>query len=123
MDQRRRSTPTAWAVRSTGSCRIYSLHDQPRAGLADTFAAWAAAIRPGGRLLVVAKEGTSDGVVEDPLGSGIRVYWAEFTDAELVAAAQAAGFRVDDMAAREAYDAEIQTRRLFITATRLADPA
>ena len=104
-----------------GLVSYYSLHDQPRAGLADTFAAWAGVIRPGGRLLVVAKEGTSDGVIDDPLGSGIRVYWAEFTEAELVAAAQAAGFRIDDIAAREAYDDEIQTRRLFIAATRVAE--
>ena len=97
----------------------YSLHDQPKAGLAGTLAAWAAAIRPGGQLLVVAKEGTADGVVDDPLGSGIRVYWAEFTEAELVAAAQAAGFRVDDVTARDAYDDEIQTRRLFVSASRL----
>ncbi len=106
-----------------GLVSYYSLHDQPKAGLAGTLAAWAAAIRPGGQLLVVAKEGTADGVVDDPLGSGIRVYWAEFTEAELVAAAQAAGFRVDDVTARDAYDDEIQTRRLFVSATRLAAPA
>lgn len=106
-----------------GLVSYYSLHDQPKAGLADTLAAWAAAIQPGGRLLVVAKEGTADGVVDDPLGSGIRVYWAEFTEAELGAAARAAGFRVDDLSARDAYDDEIRTRRLFISATRLAEPA
>ena len=101
-----------------GLVSYYSLHDQPKAGLAGTLAAWAAAIRPGGELLVVAKEGTADGVVDDPLGSGIRVYWAEFTEAELVAAAQAAGFRVDDVTARDAYDDEIPTRRLFVSASR-----
>ena len=68
----------------------------------------------------MAKEGTADGVIDDPLGSGIRVYWAEFTEAELVIAARAAGFRVDDVVARGAYDDEIQTRRLFVSATRLA---
>ena len=104
-----------------GLVSYYSLHDQPKAGVGDTFAAWAGVIRPGGRLLVVAKEGASEGVVDDPLGSGIRVYWAEFTEAELVTAAQAAGFRIDDIAAREAYDDEIQTRRVFITATRIAE--
>ncbi len=103
-----------------GLVSYYSLHDEPKAGLAGTLAAWAAAIRPGGQLLVVAKEGTADGVIDDPLGSGIRVYWAEFTEAELVIAARAAGFRVDDVVARGAYDDEIQIRRLFVSATRLA---
>ena len=103
-----------------GLVSYYSVHDQPKAGLAGTLAAWAAAIRPGGQLLVVAKEGAADGVIDDPLGSGMRVYWAEFTEAELVIAARAAGFRVDDVVARGAYDDEIQTRRLFVSATRLA---
>jgi SAM-dependent methyltransferase len=104
-----------------GLVSYYSLHDQPKAGLADTLAAWAGVIRLGGQLLVVAKEGTSDGVIDDPLGSGIRVYWAEFTESELVATAQAAGFRIDDIAAREAYDDEIRIRRLFVTATRIGE--
>jgi hypothetical protein len=56
-------------------------------------------------------------------GSGIRVYWAESTEAELVAAAQAAGFRIDDVTPRDAYDDEIPTRRLSVSATRLAEPA
>ena len=101
-----------------GLVSYYSLHDQPKAGIADRLAGWAAAIRPGGGLLVVAKEGTSDGVVEDPLGSGIRVYWSEFTEHELVVALERAGFRVDDVVARRAYDDEIQTRRLFVSGTR-----
>jgi hypothetical protein len=102
-----------------GIVSYYSLHDQPKSGLAGTLAAWASAIRPRGQLLVVVTEGVADGMIDDPLGSGIRVYWAEFSQAELVAAAQAAGFRVDDVTGREAYDDEIRTRRLFVSATRL----
>lgn len=104
-----------------GLVSYYSLHDQPKAGLGDTLSAWAGVIRPGGQLLVAAKEGAYDGVVDDPLGSGIRVYWAEFIESELVEATRAAGFRVDDVAARGAYDDEIRARRLFITATRVAE--
>jgi trans-aconitate methyltransferase len=101
-----------------GLVSYYSLHDQPKAGIVDRLAGWAAAIRPGGGLLVAVKEGTSEGIVEDPLGSGIRVYWAEFTEHELVVALEQAGFRVDDVVARRAYDDEIQTRRLFVSGTR-----
>ncbi|MGH3703529.1 MAG: class I SAM-dependent methyltransferase [Agromyces sp.] len=101
-----------------GLVSYYSLHDQPKREVALTFAAWATAIRPGGRLLVVAKEGTGDGIVDDPRGSGIRVYWAEYAEAELGAAAVAAGFVVDELAVREAYDDEIPTRRIALSATR-----
>ncbi|MFD7868364.1 class I SAM-dependent methyltransferase [Streptomyces sp. NPDC059783] len=103
-----------------GLVAYYSLHDQPRAGLPATLASWAAALRPGGRLLVVAKEGTNDGVVDDPLGSDLQVYWAEFTEYELRRAAGNASFRVDTCTVREAYENEIPTRRIYLAATRAA---
>jgi trans-aconitate methyltransferase len=101
-----------------GLVSYYSLHDQPKRELPGTLTGWAAAIRPGGHLLVVAKDGTADGVVDDPLGSGLRVYWAEFTEPELRAAAESAGFRVEDVTVREAYADEIRVRRIYLTATR-----
>ena len=79
--------------------------------------AWARVIRPGGQLLVVAKEGASDGVVTDPMGSALRVYWAEYSAGEL-AAALAGPFRVDACRSRDAYDDEIPSRRIYLTARR-----
>ncbi|WP_082310234.1 class I SAM-dependent methyltransferase [Nonomuraea sp. SBT364] len=112
MDQR------AGGDRLDGLVSYYSLHDQPKSELAGTFAAWARLLRPGGELLVVAKEGTGDGVVDDPLGTGLRVYWAEFAASELEAAARAAGFVIGEITTREAYDDEIPTRRIYLPATR-----
>ncbi|MFD9946707.1 class I SAM-dependent methyltransferase [Nonomuraea sp. NPDC059023] len=101
-----------------GLVSYYSLHDQPKRELPSALGAWAAAIRPGGQLLVVAKEGYGDGVIADPLGGELRVYWAEYTAPELRAAAEAAGFLVDDVTVREAYEDEIPTRRIYLSATR-----
>ena len=109
---------TASGALFDGIVAYYALHDQPKALLPGTLAGWAAALRPGGQLLVVAKEGTGDGVVYDPLGSDIRVYWAEFTADELRQAVRSAGFRVDGCQVREAYEDEIPVRRIFLTATR-----
>ncbi|MFC8226453.1 class I SAM-dependent methyltransferase [Streptomyces sp. NPDC057287] len=103
-----------------GLVSYYSLHDRPKRELPSTLAAWGEAIRLGGQLLIVAKEGTSDGVVGDPLGTDHRVYWAEFTAQELCRAAEAAAFQVDDVTVREAYADEISTRRIYLSATRLA---
>lgn len=118
-----RDIGAVWAGRLDGLCSYYSLHDQPRSLLPGTLAAWAGALRPGGRLLVVAKEGTADGVRPDPLGSGIPVYWAEFTAGELRRAVTAAGFGTVEATVREAYADEIPTRRVFLTATRGPHPA
>ncbi|TRV71560.1 class I SAM-dependent methyltransferase [Streptomyces sp. 130] len=101
-----------------GLVAYYSLHDQPKHRLPDTMASWAAAIRPGGRLLVVAKEGAGDGVIDDPLGSELRVYWSEYTAYELRRAAHEAGFGTDDCTVREAYENEIPSRRVYLAATR-----
>ncbi|WP_329029118.1 class I SAM-dependent methyltransferase [Streptomyces sp. NBC_01423] len=106
------------AVPLDGLVAYYSLHDQPKRLLPATLAAWAAAIRPGGELLIVAKEGTGDGVIDDPLGGDLRVYWAEFTVGELREAVRDAGFHVDDCTVREAYENEIPARRVYLTATR-----
>ncbi|MFI6861080.1 class I SAM-dependent methyltransferase [Streptomyces sp. NPDC050421] len=104
--------------RLDGLVSYYSLHDQPKRDLATTLTSWAAVLRPGGQLLIVAKEGTGDEVINDPLGGDLRVYWAEFTAYELRTAAGDAGFRVDDCTVREAYDDEIPTRRIHLAATR-----
>jgi trans-aconitate methyltransferase len=104
--------------RLDGLVSYYSLHDQPKRELAGTLASWAAAIRPGGQLLVVAKEGTHDGVLADPLGSELQVYWAEYSATELRDAAETAGFHVADIGTREAYADEIATRRIYLGAVR-----
>ncbi|WP_405761879.1 class I SAM-dependent methyltransferase [Streptomyces sp. NBC_01420] len=101
-----------------GLVAYYSLHDRPKRLLPATLAAWSAAMRPGGELLIVAKEGTGDGVIDDPLGGDLRVYWAEFTAGELREAVRDAGFHVDDCTVREAYENEIPARRVYLTATR-----
>ncbi|MFF2276968.1 class I SAM-dependent methyltransferase [Agromyces sp. NPDC058126] len=103
--------------RFDGIVSNYSLHDQPKSLLPGTFAAWASALKPGGHLLVVAKAGDADGVVTDPLGSGIDVYWAEFTAAELASAAEAAGFTVERLADRAPYEQEIASQRLYLEAS------
>ncbi|PZT76907.1 MULTISPECIES: class I SAM-dependent methyltransferase [unclassified Streptomyces] len=101
-----------------GLVAYYSLHDRPKRVLPATLAGWASAIRPGGQLLIVAKEGTADHVIDDPLGSELRVYWAEFTANELGAAVRDAGFRLDGCTVREAYEGEIPARRVYLAAVR-----
>ena len=51
------------------------------------------------------------------LGSGIAVYWAEFTAAELAEAAVRAGFTVDRLADRAPYEQEIASQRLYLEAS------
>ena len=114
------STPTPSAARSTGSCRTTRCTTSRRRGSPTRSPRGRRRSGPAGSCSSWRRRAPPTASIDDPLGSGIRVYWAEFTEAELVGAAQAAGFRIDDVVAREAYDEEIQTRRLFVSATRIA---
>lgn len=104
--------------RLDGLVAYYALHDQPRARLGRTFAEFARVLRPGGRLLVVAKEGQDEGLIADPLGSGLTVFWASHTAADLGLRAAAAGFQVEACEVREPLPGEIAARRIYLTAAR-----
>ena len=115
MDLRALALP---AASLDGLVAYYALHDQPKAGLPAAFAEWARVLRPGGQLLVVAKEGAGEGPIPDPLGSGIAVWWTAFTPAELQAPAEAAGFRVQACLTRDPLPGELAARRISLSATR-----
>jgi SAM-dependent methyltransferase len=101
-----------------GLVAYYALYDQPKTRLGATFREFARVVRPGGQLLAVAKEGTNEGQIDDPLGSGLKVYWASLTGAELRSAAEQAGFHVDGCHVREPLPGEIASRRIYLTASR-----
>lgn len=75
-------------------------------------------LRPGGALLVVAKEGEGEGFVPDPLGSGLETFFAYATQPELEGWLTDGGFRVLHAETREPYPFEIAVRRAFVLAER-----
>jgi len=101
-----------------GLVAFYALHDQPRATLPAVLAEWARAVRPGGQLLLVAKEGVGEGWIEDPLGTGLRAWWTAFSPGELAALARGAGFEEVALHVREPQPDEIAARRISLTGRR-----
>lgn len=75
-------------------------------------------LRPGGVLLVVAKEGEGEGLVPDPLGSGLETFFALAGQTGLERWLTAGGFRVLHADTREPYPFEIPVRRVFVLAER-----
>ncbi|MFZ5433842.1 MAG: class I SAM-dependent methyltransferase, partial [Calditrichota bacterium] len=61
------------------------------------------------------KEGDGEGMIEDPLGSELSVYFSWFRENELGDYLTRGGFTVTDRRTREPYPAEIGCRRIFIT--------
>jgi ubiquinone/menaquinone biosynthesis C-methylase UbiE len=99
-----------------GLVSYYSIHYQPKATLPDMLREFARVLRPGGRFLLVAKEGQGEGFIEDPMGSGEQVFWSDFSDTELQELLRNAGFTNTSCTVRDPLPDEIQVRRIFVTA-------
>jgi SAM-dependent methyltransferase len=103
-----------------GLVAYYALHYEPRVGLARIVREFARVLRPGGKLLVVAKDGDEEHYIADPLGSGQQVFWCAVPELELRTLLESNGFQVTSSRVREPQPDEIGVKRIYITATRSA---
>ncbi len=101
-----------------GVVAYYALHYQPKQSLAGVVREFARVLRGGGRLLLVAKEGSGEGWIADPLGITGTVFWSAMSQDELMQLVADNGFDVVGCEAREALAQEIDVRRLYLTARR-----
>jgi len=99
-----------------GLVAVYLVHYLPQAGWPDLLAECTRVLKPGGRLLVVAKKGDEEGFIADPLGGDIETFWSASPPDVLEAAMTAVGLRVLDTFVRDALPGEIPVRRIFVTA-------
>ena len=94
----------------------YALHYQSKLSLGGVIREFARVLSPGGRLLIVVKEGASEGWIDDPMGSGLRIFWCDFAPEELQALVAGNGFEVSGCEVRDPLPDEIAVRRIFLTA-------
>jgi ubiquinone/menaquinone biosynthesis C-methylase UbiE len=106
-----------------GLISYYALHYLPRRQIGNVLAEFARVLKPGGELLLVLKEGQTDGWIDCPMESGQQVYWSEFTAPELESAATAGGFCRVHCEVREPLPGEIASRRIYLSAQRKPDAA
>jgi len=76
-------------------------------------------LRPGGLLLIVAKEGDGESWIDDPLGVTDKVFWSAMTLEDLQGIAADSGFTVVGCEARDPFAHEIDVRRIYLTAERV----
>ncbi|HMJ75942.1 MAG TPA: class I SAM-dependent methyltransferase [Iamia sp.] len=105
-----------------GVVAFYSLIHLRRSELAQGWAEIARVLRPGGRALVTAHEGSGVVEVDDFLGRGVPFVATLMTRDELVAAASGAGLEVVTADRRDPYPSEHPTVRLMIEAVRPSLP-
>ena len=101
-----------------GLLNYYSLHYMEQLQLQKAFQEFARVLKPGGSLLLAAKEGSQADWINCPMGSGERVYWREFNPAELEMLAKQSGFEQIQCEIREPLPGEIASRRIYLEARR-----
>jgi SAM-dependent methyltransferase len=101
-----------------GLVSYYSLHYEPKNRIGVILAEYARVLRSGGSLLIVVKQGASEGWIDDPMGSDVKVYWSDFTSSELRAQLEANDFEVTRAEVRDPLPDEVAVRRIYLWAKR-----
>jgi ubiquinone/menaquinone biosynthesis C-methylase UbiE len=102
-----------------GLVAYYLLHYLPQHSWQQILAGFARVLRPGGRLLIVMKNGEGEGWIRDPLGGELDTFWAACPAEELEHLLHRAGFRVIDKHTRSPLSQEIAVDRIYLQAERV----
>jgi ubiquinone/menaquinone biosynthesis C-methylase UbiE len=101
-----------------GLVAYYVLHYEPRASIQRVLGEFWRVLRPGGRILLVAKDGDGEGLVADPLGTGQEIFWSALPENDLVVLLAVTGFRILSSTVREPLPDEMQVPRIYVYAER-----
>ena len=96
-----------------GVISYYSVINTPKIYVHRLFAEFRRVIKPDGYLLVAVKVGTTEGYIYDLLGIKTKIYSTVFTQEEIVAFFNEAGFKLEFCDKRNPYDFEISNERIF----------
>ncbi len=96
-----------------GLISYYSIINTPKIYVNKIFNEFHRVLKPHGCLLVAVKAGTAEGYVNDLLGIKTKIYSALFTQEEINAYFQEAGFVMEFIDMRDSYDFEISYERIF----------
>jgi ubiquinone/menaquinone biosynthesis C-methylase UbiE len=98
---------------------FYSILYTPKEHVNKIFAEFNRILKKGGKLLVVVKKGTEEGIIDDEWYEGNNVYFTHFVEEEIGEYLTNNNFKSDFMATRKPYDFEIDVERIYSISTKL----
>ncbi len=101
-----------------GIAAFYSLIHCARDELGRALVELHRVLQPGGRLLMTVHAGTGEVGRDEAFGKPVALVATLFSEAEVRAAIEGAGLRIDEMATRPPYAQEYQSHRIYTVATR-----
>jgi SAM-dependent methyltransferase len=101
---------------------FYSILYTPRAEVHKIFTEFNRILRNDGKLLVVVKKGTAEGIIHDDWYEGHPVHFTHFTEEDIQAYFTGNNFRIDFLETRKPYPFEFNVDRLYAIGTKSGDP-
>ena len=92
---------------------FYAIIDTPKQWIPRLFQEFYRVLKPKGRLLVVVKEGTFEGMLEEILGTPNPIFYAEFSTEEIRIFFENSGFTMEKIESRDPYAFEINASRIY----------
>jgi SAM-dependent methyltransferase len=101
-----------------GIAAFYSLIHCARAELGRALVELHRVLQPGGRLLMTVHAGTGEVGRDEAFGTPVSLVATLFSEAEVRAAVEGAGLRIDEMETRPPYPQEYPSQRIYTLASR-----
>ncbi|MBK7107407.1 MAG: class I SAM-dependent methyltransferase [Ignavibacteriae bacterium] len=96
-----------------GIISYYSIIDTPKKYLQNVFKEFNRVLKKNGYLLIVTKEGNSEGYEEELLDIKSKIYYSLFSMEEIQSALESSGFKNERILNRKPYIDEIQINRIY----------
>ncbi|HYF67804.1 MAG TPA: class I SAM-dependent methyltransferase [Ohtaekwangia sp.] len=98
---------------------FYSILYTPKGYVNNLFSEFHRMLKKNGKLLIVVKRGSSEGIIEDEWYEGNKVYFTYFVEEEIKGYYSKALFNIDFLAVRDPYDFELAVERIYAIGTKI----
>lgn len=98
---------------------FYSILYTPKEYVNSLFSEFHRVLKKNGKLLVVVKKGSSEGIIEDEWYEGNKVYFTHFVEEEIRDYYSKFFFNIDFLAIRDPYDFELPVERIYAIGTKI----